>query len=280
MEAHEILHALGFIALGLGTGAFGTLIGAGGGFILMPVLLLLFPHDDPSLLTAISLAVVFVNAASGTEAYALMKRVDYASGWRFALAATPGAVLGALSTHVLPRRAFDILFGALLVGGALYLLLRGQLERASGQGCVPPGATHRRIVDSEGEVHEYCFSMKTGVEISAGVGFLSSLLGIGGGIVHVPAMVCVLGFPVHVATATSHFVLACMALAGTLTHIFTGVFHNGAHRTIYLAIGVLVGAQLGAHLSKRITGNWIMKSLAVALALAGLRILLQGAGGF
>ncbi|WP_243368150.1 sulfite exporter TauE/SafE family protein [Fundidesulfovibrio soli] len=277
MQEHDLLTALGFIALGLGTGAFGTLIGAGGGFILMPVLLMLFPHDDPALLTAISLAVVFANAASGTEAYAVMKRVDYASGWRFALAATPGAVLGALSTHAFPRRAFDVLFGALLVAGALYLLLRRQLESKGKEAC-PPNAAHRHLVDSSGETYDYCFNMKTGLRISVGVGFLSSLLGIGGGIIHVPAMVCVLGFPVHVATATSHFVLACMALAGTLTHVFTGSFHEGVQRTIYLAIGVLAGAQVGAHLSRRINAAWIMKSLAVALALAGLRILMQGAG--
>ncbi|MFP5240287.1 MAG: sulfite exporter TauE/SafE family protein [Acidobacteriota bacterium] len=278
MLEHDLLAALGFIALGLGTGAFGTLIGAGGGFILMPVLLMIFPHDDPSLLTAISLAVVFANAASGTEAYAMMKRVDYASGWRFALAATPGAVLGALSTHVFPRRAFDVLFGALLVAGALYLLLRRQLESRA-EGPCPEGSAQRRFVDSYGEAYNYCFNMKTGLRISVGVGFLSSLLGIGGGIIHVPAMVYVLGFPVHVATATSHFVLACMSLAGTLTHVFAGAFHHGAHRTIYLAIGVLAGAQIGAHLSRRVNSAWIMKSLAVALALAGLRILVQGAWG-
>ena len=58
------------IGLGLGVGLYGTLIGAGGGFVLMPVLLLLYPEMKPENLTAISLAVVFFNAASGTESYA------------------------------------------------------------------------------------------------------------------------------------------------------------------------------------------------------------------
>jgi uncharacterized membrane protein YfcA len=71
---------LWLLPLGLLVGAFGTLIGAGGGFILMPVLLLVYPRDKTELITAISLAVVFFNALSGSFAYARMKRVDYKSG--------------------------------------------------------------------------------------------------------------------------------------------------------------------------------------------------------
>ena len=74
-------HYLGLIALGIAVGAYGTLIGAGGGFVLMPVLLLLYPNQSADVLTSISLAVVFFNALSGSEAYALMKRIDYRSGF-------------------------------------------------------------------------------------------------------------------------------------------------------------------------------------------------------
>lgn len=64
----------------------------------------------------------------------------------------------------------------------------------------------------------------TGLALAFVVGFISSLLGIGGGIMHVPALVHVLDFPVHVATATSHFVLAMTASAGTVAHIASGTF--------------------------------------------------------
>ena len=70
--------------LGVGVGAFGTLVGAGGGFVLTPVLLLLYPHDSARTLTAISLAVIFFNAASGTVAYARQRRTDFRSGIVFA----------------------------------------------------------------------------------------------------------------------------------------------------------------------------------------------------
>jgi uncharacterized membrane protein YfcA len=99
-------------------------------------------------------------------------------------------------------------------------------------------------------------------------------LGIGGGIIHVPVLVQLLNFPVHIATATSHFVLANMALTGTLTHIATGAFTHGIRRTILLSIGVLLGAQLGAHLSGKVQGTLIIRSLAVALAAVGIRLLM------
>ena len=68
--------SLVLVAIGFGVGAFGTLVGAGGGFILTPILLVLYPHDTPRTITAISIAVVFFNAASGSLAYARQRRTD------------------------------------------------------------------------------------------------------------------------------------------------------------------------------------------------------------
>ena len=76
----------------------------------------------------------------------------------------------------------------------------------------------------------------------------------------------------HIATATSHFILAIMALTGTVVHIFTGNFHEGARHTLALSIGVLLGAPVGAYLSSRIHGPLIVRSLALALCLVGLRV--------
>ena len=128
-------------------------------------------------------------------------------------------------------------------------------------------------MDAHGLEYDYSFNPGLGVGISLAVGYISSFLGIGGGIIHVPALSYFLNFPVHIATATSHFILAFMALAGTVVHIMTGTFSHGVHRTVSLAIGVLMGAQFGAHLSERLNGVWIIRSLAIALGLIALRIL-------
>ena len=87
--------------------------------------------------------------------------------------------------------------------------------------------------------YRYRANVRARSSSSVVVGFLSSFLGIGGGVVHVPLLVAVLGFPTHVATATSHFVLAIMALVATITHVVSGTFHHlvGLRRAAALSVG-------------------------------------------
>ncbi len=269
---YQTVRFVEYVALGFGTGLYGTLIGAGGGFVLMPILLLLFPEESPGHLTSVSLAVVFFNALGGSEAYAIMRRIDYRSGLMFAAATVPGAVLGALHTEYASRRVFDGIFGILLVAGAAFLFFRAW------RGGVPETRHYhyevsRHLVESSGNAFDYSFNPVVGIGLSFIVGYVSSFLGIGGGIIHVPAMTYFLNFPVHVATATSHFVLSIMAFTGTATHVATGTFPHNANLTLSLAIGALLGAPLGAYLSSKIEGDWIIRGLALALILVGLRIL-------
>jgi uncharacterized membrane protein YfcA len=264
-----------FMALGFGVGAYGTLIGAGGGFVLMPILLLIFPDKSPELLTSISLAVVFFNALSGSGAYAMMKRIDYKAGLLFAAATIPGAILGALNTSGVPRRLFDAIFGVLLVVAAVFLNLRPNLAETTRHVYHPDKHQMlRHLVEANGASFDYAFNPWVGVILSVFVGYVSSFLGIGGGIIHVPALVYFLNFPIHVATATSHFILVIMALTGTIVHMVNGSFGHGVHHMVSLAIGVVLGAQVGARLSQFIKGAWIIRSLALALGLVGVRILI------
>ncbi len=260
---------------GFAIGIFGTLVGAGGGFILVPLLLILYPTAEPTTITSISLAVVFFNALSGSISYSRMKRIDYKSALVFSIATIPGAVLGALTTGYIPRRWFDLAFGVLLLAVAGYLLLRPHRVTQAIARVMPRGHVQRTLTDANGATHTYSFNLWSGVLLSLGVGYLSSLLGIGGGIIHVPALVTLFSFPVHIATATSQFILAVMSLVGTLVHVVTGDFaHGGLRRTIFLAIGVLAGAPLGAWLSNRLRGRWIIRGMALALALAGVRLIM------
>lgn len=261
------------VGLGALVGIFGTLVGAGGGFILTPVLLLLYPADTAATITAISLVVVFFNALSGSLAYAWQRRIDYRAGSAFALATIPGAVAGALLVGVAPRRLFDAAMACLLGGLATWLISGGRGERA---GSGTSDGARRVLTDQSGTTYRYSVRTWSGVGYSLAVGFVSSFLGIGGGILHVPLLVRALGFPVHVATATSHLVLANMAGVGTITHIATGSFHSGGvHRSVALSIGVVGGAQAGAWLSRRTRGVVIQRLLAVALAVLAVRLVLS-----
>ena len=89
-----LVEALTLVTVGALVGALGTLIGAGGGFLLVPLLLLVY-HLPPPDAVGTSLAVVFLNAVSGTLAYLRQRRVDLGLGVRFAAATLPGAIGGA-----------------------------------------------------------------------------------------------------------------------------------------------------------------------------------------
>lgn len=257
------------LLLGIAVGAVGTLVGAGGGFLLAPVLLLLYPHDRPQTLTAISLAAVWSNSTSGSIAYLHQRRVDIRSGLVFGAATIPGAVGGAIAVDHVPRRAFDGIMAVALGSLAVWIALHGRRSERR-----LPGGSERSLVDRNGMHWGYRVPLRRGAAYSVVVGFASSFLGIGGGVFHVPILVAALGFPTHIATATSHFVLAQMSGAAVLTHVFQHSYSvgHGLRRSIVLAVGVALGAQLGARVSTRVSGTSIERLLAVALALVAIRL--------
>jgi uncharacterized membrane protein YfcA len=267
-----------WISVGLLIGTIGTLIGAGGGFLLVPLLLLVMPGLSPELVTAVSIAVVAANALSGTVAYARSRRIDYKAGLLFAVATIPGSILGVFAVNYVPKEWFQLLFSLLLLLLSIYLLRKSRTKqvesksRSQGEGVL---FLEGAIRDRSGGSFSYRYNWALGVVISIAVGFISPLLGIGGGIIHVPAMVNWLHFPVYVATATSHFVLAIMASVSVAVHLLDGHYADPLVQKLVVAliIGVLPGAQMGARLSHRISTSGIIKALALCLCLVGLRIL-------
>lgn len=269
-----MFHYIMLAACAVMIGAYGSLIGAGGGFLLVPLLLLLYPYESPEVITGISLSVVFIEAVAASIAYGKKKRIDYKSGLLLAIPTIPGAILGAVSTFYASRQFFEILFSVILISLALYLMAKQNYD-------------HERHKNSNGTDWKsgcettlcgWCFpfSWKLGAVTSFLVGYLASLLGIGGGIIYVPIMVYLLHFPIKIATATSLFIIAIRACAGALTHIPMGSIAVGLPRIASLAVGVYIGAHLGAHFSHRIHSKWIFRALTLALIIVGVRILAEG----
>jgi len=267
------------LIIGFGVGTFGTLVGAGGGFLLVPLLALLEPALPAESITAISLAVVAMNATSGAIAYARQRRIDYRSGVAFAIATLPGSIAGALLTRTVSRSAFDAIFAVLLIALALFIVVSHEDEPEDAPEGGGWGHVLRQLTDRSGTDYRYRVNLPLGIALSLGVGFVSSFLGIGGGVIHVPALVGLLRFPPHIATATSHFVLAIMATVGTGTHVVAGDFGALGWQTLELGVGAVAGAQLGARLSGRVHGVVIVRVLALSLVFVGLRLAAQSLFG-
>ncbi|MEO8721806.1 MAG: sulfite exporter TauE/SafE family protein [Ginsengibacter sp.] len=264
------------ILIGFLIGTLGTLIGAGGGFILVPLLIILRPDFTSETITAISMVVVACNAISGSVAYMRTKKIDYKAGIIFALCTIPGSIFGVLTTKIIPRGLFDLIFGFVLIALALFLFFKGgKKETVDKPSKIHKGWIHRHLVDKWGQNYDFSYDLKLGMILSLFVGYFSPLLGIGGGIIHVPAMTEWLLFPVHIATATSHFILAIMSTVSVIVHYLQGNYNDPLIMKIVigLVIGVVPGAQLGAYFSRRMNGKYIIKALAISIGIVGIKIL-------
>jgi uncharacterized membrane protein YfcA len=261
-----LLLTLGFIV-----GCLGTLIGAGGGFILVPILFFLLPQTPPEQITCISLAVVFFNAASGSIAYARKKRIDYPAAILYSIVAVPGALLGVYFTHLVPRGQFHFIFGIFLTGISIFLVVSSYYGKFRTASAKPKGIL-RPHKDAQGKTYALPKAGVLGVTLSVFVGVVSSFLGIGGGVIHVPALIKLLRYPAHIATATSHFILGVTAFFALVVHFIRGDFSGVWFYILLLAPSAFVGAQAGARLSDRVSSDSIVRLLAIGLALVGLRL--------
>jgi len=266
------------IALGVFTGAYGVIIGAGGGFVLGPLLILIWGLD-PALAVGTSLTVVFITAISGGLAYWRAKTIDLRSGVLFAAAALPGSVLGALAVTKVSGSFIQISFGVLLFATATYMALR---PRGASQPREPVGVPHehsghvtRTVVTAHGDRYEYTFHERWAVGMNVVFGVLSSFFGIGGGLIRVPVLVYGFGFPIAIASATSIFSMALYTGVGVISHAALGNIDPWV--LLFTGIGVIGGAQLGVRIAPKLRQGVVLQLLALGLAVTGVWLIANGA---
>ena len=273
--------------VGFVTGVFGVLVGAGGGFILVPILRIFF-DKDPAIVAGTVLALVAANSISGAFAYRYMRVVDKRSAYLFAAAAIPGSVIAPFvlkkALEGLPG-VFDAMFGLLLVILAVRIATQqfdsgrqSRLGRARSRrrSFINPQTLHRRRITAEsGETYRYRLNERWAVLINFVLGFISSFFGVGGGFLRTPILVYAFGFPVQVAVATSIFALSFYTTAGAATHAFIGNI-EWFPTFVFAGIGLVTGGQIGARLSGKVQGPWIMRLLMLVILAMGVQLMIQG----
>jgi len=238
------------IAVSFGAGTLGSLLGLGGGFIIVPALT--FMSFNPSQIASTSLFAVFSTSASSTLTYAKQKRIDYSLGIKFALIAIPGAIIGAYISDFITIESFKLYFGLVLIGTSIYILKKSALARE-----------HKASHSSAVMALCYCASFFAGI--------LSSLFGVGGGVVFVPLMVALLGMSMHVSAPTSQFIFLISSFVGLASHIVLG--HPDYMLALILLAGAFAGAQLGAKISLRIKERLLQKLLSISLFAVAARLI-------
>jgi uncharacterized membrane protein YfcA len=275
------LDVLALFGLGLFAGGYGTMVGLGGGFLIVPAFLLM--HFDARSAAGTSMLVVLANSASGTISYWRQRRVDFRTALLFAVAGVPGVWLGAALDQVIPQRLFTGAFALLLLWVA-WRMITAKAASAELQdeavrddeprpGLVTPlrlGEISRDFVDAQGMRHVYRFNAAAGVAISVAAGIVASAFGLGGGLIYMPAMVTMFGFPVHVATATSQSIIAITSCFGTASHAIYGDVRWTVGAIV--AAGAIVGAQAGARIAKHVAALPLMRLLALGALLMAAKL--------
>jgi uncharacterized membrane protein YfcA len=273
-SAPAIVAGASLFVMGLGIGGYGTVVGIGGGPLLVPLLHFIYPWPTEEIVAS-ALFVVLLNATSGSLGYASQRRIDFKGGVAFSVAAMPGAVVSGLVHHLIQVPFFDIIFGVFLLGLAGYTLIRLNRLDASARlrRRVKRGLRHIVMVDAFRERHDFYSDQSLGISLNLALGFVVGFLGIGGGVLQVPILVFMLGYPIHIATATSHFVTMLTAAFALAPNVLLGNVHFAA--TAWLGLGVVIGAQIGAKLASRLRSNAVLYLFAAVLVVFAVRLFMS-----
>lgn len=249
------------LALGLLSDAYGVMVGAGGGFVFVPALLLLLKLP-PEIAAGTGLVVVFLNSISGSMNYIRQKRVHFSISWPIIFGSIPGTFIGTWLLGIISPDFFYWIFAAALFMLGMFLLLKKapeEPEHSMKAGFFNEGRNRLKAV----------FLFIIGLLL----GTLSNFFGIGGGWLLVPILIYLLKIRPHDATAISLFALSIYSLVGALNQIALGNVNWTA--CLWGGIGVMIGSQLGAILSTKVPGKWILQMLSFLLIGVSMKLFLS-----
>jgi uncharacterized protein len=262
----SLLLTLVLFAAGTAAGIVGALLGLGGGVFLVPFLVLAL-HVPMRLAVGISLTTVIATSSVVSSGRMGGSLVNLRLGMVLEVATTAGGLTGGLVAAMLSATTLQRMFGVVAVLSALAML--GRLERRNVllDPEADPGRLGGRYYEEEsGAVVTYAVKR---VPLAMGVSFVagsvSSLLGVGGGILKVPALNAWCGVPLRAAAATSAFMIGVTATAGAV--IYYGRGEIVAWMAASTVLGVLAGSRAGFALAARARAKWL-KLLLVAILLA------------
>jgi uncharacterized membrane protein YfcA len=287
-----VVVALWLLAGGAAAGLFGSLLGLGGGVLLVPLLTLVFGLD---LRAAVGVSLVSVIMTSSAAAGVYLERnvANLRLGMTLELFTAIGALVGGLIAFLIDERLLALLFAGLLVYVAITMLrarepapddvapLPPQAEDDGDRHVEPPLTTDlvsfRKAALAHLSGDTYALrNLGRGVVGSAGAGVVSALLGIGGGIIKVPLMHVGMGVPLRIATATSNLMIGITAAASAVIYLLRDEIDPFVAGPV--AIGVFVGASLGSRAAHRIQLRVLNLLFVAVLLWTAVQMLLKAVG--
>lgn len=266
--------SLVLLVAGMGAGVVGALLGLGGGVFLVPFLVLVL---QVPMRQAVAISLVTVIATSSVVTSIRMGRslVNFRLGMLLEVATTAGGLTGGLVAVMLSAGLLQRMFGVMTIVSALAML--GRLEKRNV--ITSAGAETGRLGGRYHEAESGCVvayrvkRVPAAMVVSFAAGSLSSLLGVGGGILKVPALNAWCGVPLRAAAATSAFMIGVTATSGVVIYYGRGdIVPWMAAATV---LGVLAGSRAGFALGERAKAKWLKVLLAAILAAVGILMLVR-----
>jgi len=275
----DILFIVIVIALVIGyLAAFiGSLVGLGGGIVLVPSMLFLSEYvpaldwATPQTIVGISLVTMVFTGLSSSIAYMRLRRVDVQMGVLFLIGSIPGSILGSWLNSKFDVSKFSLYFGILMIVIFLFMLIDREKLARNRQ---PKITKKTRTFELDGKTYQYNVPIIPALILAVAVGMLSGLFGIGGGTISVPAMILLFGIPVQVAIGTSMFIILFISIVSSSTHIFLGNIEWPY--VAFFVVGSYLGGTSGARVSTLFKGKTLEWFLRIVILIAAVRLMIDG----
>ncbi len=255
-----MLETIVTVVLGLLVGMIAAILGIGGGVLLVPILHVLL-NLEMHKAVGTSLFVIFFLASSAAFSYSRRKLTLWKLALIFECGSIPGAYVGAYISHLASPDQLKMAFSVLMFYVA-YKMWRG--NKTKNKYSKPTNGAQLKLKDPR-----VIFLL---VILGFVSGFLSGLLGIGGGVVKVPIMRLILGLPMHNSVATSALMICITTLTGSTTHFIMGAVEYKVG--VWLIPSVVAGSYLGAKVSVKLKSVVLSRIFSVLLAFVAVKMIM------
>jgi hypothetical protein len=279
MPSYSLSFDVWLFAIALGTSAFGGMLGMASGIFIVPVLTI-FGRVDIRLAIGASIVSVIACSCAGAAPALRARLTNIRLAVVLETATTLGALTGVFLGGIVPARILYLVFALILALSAQQMLMRRHETPR-----VPPMDHDARRLDVDGSYPDPALGVEVpygvtrlplGMGLMYGAGIISAMLGIGSGVLKIPAMDTALRLPIKVSTATSNFMIGVTAAASGGAYLVRGDIIPAMAGPV--ALGSVLGAILGAHILARFSNKALRVLFVAVLALLAVEMLSIAAG--
>jgi uncharacterized membrane protein YfcA len=265
-----MIETLLIFAVGLLVGGLGSMLGIGGGVLLIPLLTGLFGIGIKTAIGASIISVIATSSAAGAV-YIGRGLTHSRLAMVLEIATTSGALAGGITAVLISSHVLSLIFGIVLIYIA-YSMTRFRKREAR---AAPTGLLDTSYRDPmTGELISYgVHNLPMGMGASFLAGNISGLLGIGGGVVKVPIMTLVMGIPMRASIATSNFMIGITAATSAIIYYQHGYINPSI--AIPTALGVLLGARIGTLIGGKVRSQKLRQIFQALLIVFAVQMFVE-----